>query len=553
MRSLLGISARHWMWVVGAIALTACKTSSDGGTEQPPADTPPPVAPMQAAQTGAQRLSWAQYSNAVHDMLGDDIITPPQTAIEPDVIQDGFASVGSSFATISARGVEQYETASFDIAKQALRDPARRAKLVTCMPAGTSDDVCAKSFLDEVGRRAFRRPLQAEEIAAYVSIAAKAAGSLGDFYQGLEFGLSAILQSPNFLFRTAEGEPHPELAGKRRYTGYELAARLSFFLWNSIPDDELLDAAASGALHTDEGLQLQAERLLASPRARAGARNFFGEYLGLSKLDSLSKDPKVFVNFSPDLAPAAREETLRDYESLVFDHEGDYRDIFTTNRTFVNARLAALYHVPSPLDVGFAEVLLPEDGPRRGLLGHASILALYAHPTSSSATLRGKFVRTTLLCGKISNPPVNVNTSLPEPSGTTRTLRERVKEHVVDPGCAGCHNRMDPIGLGLENFDGLGEFRRLDNDAPIDPSGDLDGLAYDDAIGLGQALHDHPNIGPCFVRNMFRYATSFAESESDQGTLDALSYEFASSGYRVKELMLAIVMSPAFRLAGDVQ
>jgi hypothetical protein len=293
--------------------------------------------------------------------------------------------------------------------------------------------------------------------------------------------------------------------------------------------------------------------MLASPQARVGLRNFVTEYLRLDQLDQLSKDPTIFTHFNPDVGPDAREETLRDFEHQVFDLDGDYRDLFTTRRTFVNPKLASLYEVAAPTAKGFAEVELPADIPRRGLLGQVSFLSLYAHPTSSSATLRGKFIRTVLLCGVVPPPPVNVNTALPEPSATALTLREREKVHLSDPFCAGCHLQMDPIGLGFENFDGLGGYRKKDHGALIDPSGDLDGAAFTGAVELATRVRNHPALGRCFARRLYEYATSFVELPAEAPVLSALSEDFKASGYRVKSLMLTISTSPGFRLAGTPQ
>ena len=384
-------------------------------------------------------------------------------------------------------------------------------------------------------------------------ITTQAGAKLGDFYQGLAFGIAALLESPHFLYRPAVGEPDPTQAGRRRYTSVEMASRLSFFLWNSTPDDALLDAAEKGSLTDPAALTKEVTRMLASPRAHAGLRNFVTEYLRLDKLDQLSKDPTIFTHFNPDVGPAAREETLRDFEHLVFDLDGDYRDLFTSRRTFVNPKLASLYEVLAPKADGFAEVELPADIPRRGLLGQVSFLSLYAHPTSSSATLRGKLIRTVLLCGTVPPPPVNVNTALPEPSATALTLREREKVHLSDPFCAGCHVQMDPIGLGLENFDGLGGYRRKDHGAPIDPSGDLDGAAFANAVELADRVRNHPALGRCFVRRMYEYATAFVEQPAETPVLTALADDFAASGYRIKSLMLTISTSPGFRLAGAPQ
>ena len=532
-----------WLAVTLALALSACA---------PKQEPPPPVPPAVPAQTGSQRLSLAQYQNAVHDVFGQDLAVP--TALEPDTSLSGFVSIGSAQSAVSPRGVEQYEDAAFKIAAQALAPP-RRDTLVPCKPTGPSDDACARAFATKVGRRVWRRPLTADEVTRVAGITTHAGATLGDFYQGLAFGIAALLESPSFLYRPAVGEADPTQPGKRRYTSVEMASRLSFFLWNSTPDDALLDAADSGALTDPAALITQVTRMLASPRAHAGLRNFVTEYLRLDLLDQLSKDPKIFTHFNPDVGPAAREETLRDFEHLVFDLDGDYRDLFTSRRTFVNPKLASLYEVlaPDSMPNGFAEVELPADIPRRGLLGQVSFLALYAHPTSSSATLRGKFIRTVLLCGQVPPPPVNVNTALPEPSATALTLREREKAHLSDPFCAGCHLQMDPIGLGLESFDGLGGYRKKDHGAPIDPSGNLDGAAFANADDLADRLRNHPALGRCFVRRMYEYASSFLEQPAEGEVITALSDDFAASGYRVKSLMLTISTSPGFRLAGAPQ
>lgn len=540
------LSFRPW-WPVLVAAWLGC-SSGDSTPAPTPTPTPAPELPATPAQTGAQRLSLAQYRSSILAILGDDIVIP--TALEPDQAQGGFIAVGSSFSTVSARGVEQYEKAAYTIAKQALA-PERRDRLVSCKPAAVSDDACARSTLEALGRKVWRRPLAKEELDPLVATSSKAATVLNDFHEGLQFGVAALLQSPNFLYRAAVGEDDPASPGKRRYTAYEMASRLSFFLWNTTPDDELLDAAQSGALVDASGLQQQAERLLASPRAREGARNFFGEYLGLSELTHLSKDPTVFTYFSPEVGPAAREETLRLFEHFVFDLDADYRDLLTTRVTFVNPKLASMYGIPAPNLDGFGRTEHPADSPRSGILGHISLLAQHAHPVSSSATLRGRFLRSRLLCFKIPDPPVNANTAIPEPSPELPTMRLRIQKHLNDPGCATCHLSMDPLGLALEQFDGIGRFRRKERGVNIDPSGDLDGVPFQDARGLAAALYNHPDLTPCFVRNLYRYATAYPEASDDEKTIEALTHEFRATGHKVRSLLLAVALSPAFRLAQE--
>jgi hypothetical protein len=528
-----------------ALSLAAC-TGLIGDRE---VDTKPVA--IDPAPATLHRLTRAQYENAIHDLLGKDIAVP--TALEPDVEVNGFATVGGSVGSVSRRGVEQYESAALKVAELALAPSSARDALVGCTPQGTTDAACAKSFLGKLGRRAWRRPLANDELDRLTNVAGNAATTLGDFHEGLQFGVAAILQSPNFLYRVELGTPDPAQPGVRRYQGFELASRLSFFLWNTTPDDQLLDAAEKGDLDRDDGLSREVDRLLASPRVRAAMRNFFTERFGLAALDDLSKDSVVFPEMSADLGPAAREETLRVVEQLLLVEDRDYRDLFTTRRTFVDRKLASLYGVPAPSLDGFGEIELPEDGMRAGLLGHASLLSLYAHPTSSSATLRGKFVRKVLLCATIPSPPANVNTALPDPKDSGPTLRDRLKVHESQEFCAACHRPMDLIGLGLENFDGVGHVRTTENGATIDPSGDLDGVPFADAKELGEAIAAHPDLGPCLARHLLRYASAAPETPGEDAEIQRLGYVFADQGHRLSVLLREVVLSPAFRTATESQ
>ena len=532
---------RHTLAIAAVLlSLTACE-------EEPPPG-PALVAGFPVAEPGPvsmRRLTRVQYLRVVADLFGDGVVVPDLE--EPDVAQGGLLSVGAGDTSYSARGVASMEDAAFAIAQQALDTPARRERLVPCTPADTVDTACARAFVEGLGRRAWRRPLTDEEQARIAGVADEAAGSLGDFHAGLTYAVAALLQSPNFVFRVELGDGSE---GDRRFTDFDLASRLSFFLWNTAPDDELLDQAASGALSTDEGLEAAARRLLASPRAREGVRNFFTEQLALYKLDALAKDPTLFEHFNTQLGPDAREETLRLLLHLVFEVDADFRDVMTTREAFLNPRLAALYDVPAPTRDGFRQVTLPASAGRAGLLSRASFLNLYAHQVSSSSALRGKFVRTVLLCQTIPPPPVDVDTSIPEASGDAPTLRDRVKEHLSNKACSGCHLLMDPIGLGFENFDAIGRWRSLDHGTPIDASGDLDGAPFADAVALGQVIRDHEDFAPCVVRTVARYATGRVEEAGERPVLATLSERFAQGGYRVRPLLLEIVMSPMFRRAG---
>jgi hypothetical protein len=528
---------------LATLATFGAGSSSCGGVQAERTITPPPSA--------MRRLTRTQYINAIHDLFGDDITVA--RGMEPDVRLEGLEAVGSSTATVSPRGVEQYEALAFDVATQLLGADPHRSAAVPCQPSGTMDADCARQFVTQTGRRVWRRPLTEDEITELVNVATQSAMTLGDFYQGLQYALAAMLESPNFVFRVEIGEADPDHAGQYRYDGYEVASRLAFFLWDGPPDDALLDAAAAGRLTTNDGVSEQVRRMLDSPRAHRGLRAFVTQWLGLQELDDLVKDPMIFTAASPDLGPAAREETLRDFEHIAFDLDADIRDILLTRDTFLDRKLASLYGVRAPSSDGFALASLPADQPRQGLLMQASVLTLYAHPVSTSPTLRGRFVRETLLCQTIPSPPVNVNTGIPEPSPELPTMRLRLQQHAGDPFCAMCHNTLDPIGLALENFDGLAQFRRTENGAMIDASGNLDGVTFADAGGLAQAVHDHRDFAPCIVRRLYSFATGHAIADGERTEVDFQTREFKDGGYRLRQLMTNIAISPQFRRAGGAQ
>jgi hypothetical protein len=332
-----------------------------------------------------------------------------------------------------------------------------------------------------------------------------------------------------------------------------MAERLSYLFWNTTPDDELLAAAAAGELTTDEGIGVQVDRLLESPRAREGLRAWFADLLHLVDLDDLYKDPGVFAFMSDSLGPSAREETLLGFERLVFDDDGDFRDLMTTRTAYVNRELAALYDIRAPAREGFGPAELPEDGLRVGLLGQASFLTGQSHPVSSSATLRGLFMREVLLCQVMPGPPAGVDTSIPPVTERARTLRERVANHLSDPSCASCHLLMDPIGLGVEHFDGIARFRSTDNGAEIDASGDLDGVEFMDPVELAETIRNHEAFVPCVVKNLARYANGTVEGGGQFESLSWLADELAAGDHRLQAFLPILATSSLFRAAGTIE
>lgn len=528
---------------VSWLALLAVVSACEGEIGVPPDDLAiRPTAPFEPAPGQMRRLTQAQYGNLVHDLLGEDVVLPP--SLEPDVASNGLVAIGASTFGVSARGVDQYERAAFSIAEQAMQ-PERRDAFLPCEP--TEDASCMELFVRTIGRRAWRRPLSGEEIDRLLRIGQEATDALGDVHRGFEYILATILQSPDFLFRVEVGRPGPE---GREFTSWEMAERLSFFLWNSGPDDALLDAAARDELE-GERLAGLVDSMLEDPRAVRGLRAFFTEMLGLAQLDELRKDPTVFEHIGPDVGPSAREETLRVIEWLVFEQDADYRDLMTTSTTFINRKLASIYGVRAPARDGFARYDFPAESLRRGLLGHVSVLAGHSHFSSSSATLRGAFIRRNLMCGSIPPPPADVDTSIPPPLPGAATLRDRVARHLEDPTCAGCHRLMDPLGLGLENFDALGRFRTTDNDQIIDASGSISGVDFEDPLELGATIAASEEYPLCLSRTMYRYATGHLERPSEAATLRVINDAFEASGYRVRELMRVIATSEGFTRVGE--
>jgi len=499
---------------------------------------------LSLGESSLRRLTRAQIERSLIDAFGEGLVVP-QVA-EPDVAEGGLLSVGAGSSSLSARGISSLEEAAYSVAQQVLSEPSLSARAVPC-ELEPDAAACQREALSLSGRRLWRRPLTEAELEGLMSVVSLATERLNDPREGLGFGLATLIQSPHFLYRAELG-----LEGEARtpLDPYALAARLSFLLWDSGPDDELLDAARDERLLSDEGLKAQAERLLASPRARVGLGQLFTEQLKLYELGALRKDPLIFEHYNAQLMREAGEETLKLLLHLIFDERGDFRELMTMERSFLSPKLAALYQVPAPLQEGFKLVRFPEGSRRAGLLSHASILSLNAHPSSSSATLRGKFVRTVLLCQTIPPPPVGVDTAIPEPSGEALTLRDRVAEHLENPSCAGCHQLLDPIGLGLENYDSLGQWRERDNGALIDASGELDARSFEDPRSLGLLVREHPSFGPCVVRTLARYATGRVETEEEQPFLDELSARFEEGGFRYLPLVLSLVMSPLFREAG---
>ncbi len=527
-------------------SLTAGDSSGGDGTDGDSDSDDPIPEDYEPSPVALRRLLSTQYEASIRLLLGDaaaEVADPPA-----DAAINGFTSVGAAQLALGSAEVDRYEASARNVAAAAVADGAHLDYLA-CTPTGPADDACMGEFVERFGRLAFRRSLDADEQGRYTAVGLTTAGDLDSFDAGVESALAAFLQSPLFLYQVETGEADPDQDGQRRLRGTELATRVSFFLTGTTPDGALLDAAEAGSLDDGAGLREAATALLQRDEARGALSSFSEELFKLHELEGIPKDTAAFPTFDPALAEAMREETRLLIEHVAFDG-GDFSEVFDADYTFVNDVLAAHYGIPGEFGPEFVQVTLPADQGRGGILGHAGVLSVLAHVSSTSPTLRGKFVRENLLCQTIPAPPPGISTELPVGDGT-ETLRERLEVHMTDPSCAGCHALMDPIGFALEAYDGIGAFRTMDNNKPIDDTADLDGVTVAGAAQLGAALRDKEATHDCLVRNLYRHATGHIETESELEALEAVTATYVDSGHDMTQALVEIVTSPAFRVVGD--
>ncbi|MCP4906229.1 MAG: DUF1592 domain-containing protein [bacterium] len=510
-------------------------------------DSGPPVGPI-----AMRRITADQYRQTIADVFGPEIKIVGR--FEPDARRNGLLAVGTAWVSITPAGFEQYDAIARRIAEQVVA-PENRERLVGCTPADPEGPgaACSEQFIRHFGRRLLRRRLEDEDIGWRVAIAEEAARQMGDFYVGLRMALSSILVAPEFLFRVERAVSDPESPDRLRLTDHSIATRLSFFLWNTTPDEELLQAAERGELATDAGLARQIDRLLASPRLEKGVEAFFSDVLGFDELEDVSKDPILFPRFSRKILKDARQQTLRTVADHLIVRGEDFREIFTTRRTFMNRTLGVVYRVPVKTAEGWEATEFPPGSPRVGLQSHLSILALHSHPGRTSATLRGIFVREALLCQDVPAAPADVDFNVVQDvhNPDLKTARERLIAHSSERGCANCHKLVDPIGLALENFDGAGIWRSTENGVPIDAGGELEGMEFVGAEGLGRVLYETGTASACAVRNLFRYAVGRDPEKGERFFVRDLEDRFAEEGYRFAALIRALAMSESFRSASE--
>ena len=439
-----------------------------------------------------------------------------------------------------------------------------RAKVFTCNPPSRSalrrddppadsagatladDEKCARTILSSLARRAYRGPVSDADMTRLLDFYAKERSSGGDFDAGIEGALRFLLVHPRFLYRVEQDPASIARGATYRVSDLELASRLSFFIWSSIPDDELLTVATAGRLKNPVVLEQQVRRMLKDERARALGSNFAGQWLYLRNLRGLQPDADVFPDFDHNLREAVQRETELLFESIVLEDK-PVTTLLNADYTFLNERLARHYGVPNVYGTQFRRVAVTNEA-RKGLLGHASVLALTSQNNRTSPVLRGKYVLTNILGTPPPSPPAVVP-PLDENPGKAKSMRDRMDEHRKSPACSGCHKLMDPIGLALENFDGIGRWRTTDNGAIIDAASQLaDGTPIDGPAALRRAILRNPEL---FVRNttemLLSYGIGHGIEYYDMPFVRAIVKDAQRSGYTFSSLVLGIVKSAPFQ------
>lgn len=520
---------------LGLVAAPSCKPSKAPPTQTEPNECTPGL----TMGTPLRLLTRAEYGATVRDLLGADTHLTVNFPREP--LAHGLDN-DATLNQVTGSHLAAYLDAAEFLAHDTLS--LRRQRLFSC---DASDADCGDRFIERFGLKAFRRPLTSEEKDQLSSLFSSVNATDG-FDNAVETTLQALLQSPQFLYRDEQAlaaVPIPAAS----LNGYELATRLSYFLWGTTPDDALLLAAANGELDTAEGLTAQAQRLLDAPQAIEGLMRFFSLWLYFDGVEITEKNMQVYPAYSPALAKAWRT-SLQLFIEDVLTHEGTLPALLTSNVMYANDSMG-MYGASASNSTFVRSEMPPRE--RTGLLTQPGFLAYKAMPDGSSPVRRGIFVLDKLLCQPPPPPPAGANITAPQPS-MSRTTRERFAAHSQSDGCAGCHRLIDPVGFTFENYDGLGRWRDTENGSPIDASGGVLSSTDETVLGpvtgvaeLSAKLASSPQVHRCLTKEFYRFALGRELTEADTCLVTQLGTQFFQSGGNFKQLLLAIVESPAFR------
>jgi hypothetical protein len=499
--------------------------------------------------TPIRRLTRFEYNRTVRDLLGDT--SNPADVLPPEEEVAGFNNQAAAL-TSSDLLIEQYMKVAEDVSARAVLDVD--ALLPDCDPGLDGSDTCALAFIQDFGSRAFRRPASQTEIERLKGVFDWAVNDpdLGRFEDGIQLVIEAALQSPSFLYRPELGAETPIEGDVVPFTSWEMATKLSYMLWNTMPDDALFAAAEADELQTKEQIAAQATRMLEDEKARDLIRNFHTQWLLLTHLDSVTKDTSIYPAFSGSLRPLWTEEIQAFVEHVILEGDGSLQTLLTADFSFMNEELASFYggDVLDPVTgPEFRQVQLDPDR-RAGFLTSAGLMATHANVNQSSPVFRGKFVREQLMCNTLPPPPNDLVIEPPE-LDPNKTTKEQFEEIGANPACSGCHTLMNPIGFIFEHYDGVGQWRDQQNGKDIDAVGevvqtdDIDG-EYDGALELASALAASTQVQECISSQWFRFAYNRTVTQEDSCSVEQLNDVFRSSNFNVRALLVALTQTNAF-------
>jgi hypothetical protein len=512
------------------------------GDPSKPASTPP----TNPGHVVVRRLSAYEYDRTVRDLLGTTLT--PGTGFPADDLGEEFDDVGSALS-LSPNYVRAYEQAAYALVDDLMSstDPARRQKVLSC-DVTTGGEACANTILTAFARRAWRRPVSSEETTGLLATVTKATELGAKPTDGLRYALAAVLMSPFFIFKL-EVDPDPTATTPRRLNAHELATRLSYALWSSMPDDQLFAAADSDALSTDEALEAQISRMLADPKAETFSAAFAGQWLNFRKLGDHEVDESVFTAYTPDLVASMQVEAERYFSEFVHN-ELPVQGLMNARFSFMDSTLATFYGATRSSAGGPTEFVRVDTAniERSGMLTMGAFLVASSLPTRTSVVRRGQYVYERLMCGLIPAPPPGI-AGFPEATAG-RTARELSAQHRADDACSGCHNIMDPLGFGLETYDGLGAYRTTEGGVNIDTSGSLpSGATFSGGVELANALANDPSFVGCLTKKLATFAVGrLMDQTDDPHWVSHFAWKAGQSkSVSLPALVRAILLSEAFR------
>jgi hypothetical protein len=502
---------------------------------------------LEVSVSGIRRLSRVEMDATIADLLAD----PSQAAqqyLAPDPTNPFDNDYTQQIASTAL--IEELEQIATEAAARVVADPQKLAAIVPCTPTGPSDTACLNAFVKGFGRKALRRPLTDDELASFVTLGSFSVEG-NDFMIGVKLVVQAMLQEPEFVYRVELGTPVPGRDGVYALNGDQVATRLAYFLWGTMPPDWLFAAADRGALATKDGVKQAAQQLLGDPRARTRVERYHALWLSYYKLPHTA-----------DLVSAMQAESAALVDKVIFDDPSDYFDLFRSDSTYVNQLLADHYGLSGFTGAaGFAWTPYGST-PRRGLLSHGSVLSAGAKFADTSPTQRGIFIRTRLFCQVIPPPPPGVNVDTPPTSTSSTCKADRYAAHATG-ACPQCHQKLDPVGFGIENFDMTGAWRTHDTvpddpNCPISGDGKLTGLPQGDAtfngvVQLEDLMMNSGQMESCISRQVFRFAFGRNDVSADSDFVTRMTDGFKQDNRVFTQLLLSVVTDPTFSFRKDEQ